>query len=109
MNQQTTDLVNDLMGGVHDDRLDAIIEAANARRKTLARITASQLKVGDRVELTDIRPKYLSGAIGVIASKNGKGLRVTLENEALKIKAGRYIGPDGTVGVPEGCVTPLEQ
>lgn len=104
-------LVDEILGGQHDQHLDAITEAASTRRKVLARVRAMSIDIGDTVRTTNVRPKYLSGIRGTIVSKSDKSFRIELDtNELSRVKAkggDRYLDPfDSTIGVPHSCVEP---
>jgi hypothetical protein len=63
-------IFEDIETGIWDEGLDAIIEAAVARRNFLRDIKGANNKVnfrhGQRVRIVDIRPKYLTGIEGLV-------------------------------------------
>lgn len=61
-----TDLVRFVLNQADEADLDALIEAARERRKSLRAITASSVKEGATVKLRDIKPKYLIGLTGTV-------------------------------------------
>lgn len=101
-------LIDDILGGLHDELLDAIEEATRARRRAIATTTAALLKVGDTVRTVNVRPKYLSGVTGVVTSKGAKNIRVKLtgpELTRIKLRGGeRYLDLEDTIGVPHSCI-----
>lgn len=103
-------LVDEILGGSHDDLLDVIQDAIKTRKDAVARTRSSLLRVGDRVRTTNVRPKYLSGVTGVIESKGNTSIRVRIDGEELaKVKSrggARYLDLDNTLGVPYTCVEP---
>ena len=64
------DIFNEIEAGIWDDGLDAIIEAAYARRKFVRDMKGAENQVtfqhGDRVRLINISPKYLIGITGTV-------------------------------------------
>jgi len=102
-------LVDEILGGQHDQHLDAITEAASTRKKVLARVRAMSIDIGDTVRTTNVRPKYLSGVKGRVVNKTDKNFQVELdENELHRVKAkggDRYLRHN-TLGVPHSCVEP---
>ena len=91
-----------------EDQLDILWDAAKARHKTLrdqkARDAALNIKVGDKVRISNIRPKTLDGATGEVVSKSGGrslGFNVKLDEEFA-----RY--PNDTPGIPASCLTKIE-
>lgn len=112
MSSTTQTLVDEVLGGAHDESLDALIDAAHTRKKALAKIRATQVQVGDRVRLVDIRPKYIDGATGTVTDRTSKGFRVQPDDHAMaRITARRgqrYLDMAGTIGVPETCVEPID-
>jgi hypothetical protein len=70
----TRTIVEAIYNGEADDGFDAIFAAIKDRERAVASIRAATLKVGDRIRLTNLRPKYLVGATGTILERgNGKG------------------------------------
>ena len=65
-----------------------------------ASVTATQLKAGDRVQLSNIRPAYLDGAFAtVVRRKSGRGKPVF------------YVKVDGDEhesGIPAACLTKVD-
>lgn len=57
-------LLDEVVGGVHDDILGLLTEAVHERRKIVAKRTARSFNRGDLVRITGgISPKYLIGTI----------------------------------------------
>jgi len=107
----TQELIDEILGGEHDTLLDAIEQAIRARRQAVATTTAALVRVGDPVRTQNVRPKYLSGVSGVVASKGNKKIRVQLagaELQRVKARGGqRYLDFDDTIEVPHSCIERL--
>lgn len=99
------------IGDADQSDLDLLVTALNARRKALhaqAEIeSASTLKPGDRVRLSDLSPRYLNGLTAVVKQRSpGSGrvkFVVEFENE---FAAGPRFG--STVTVPASCLQACE-
>lgn len=66
------DIIDAILGGAHDDRLDLITETVRERKQLLAKRLVSQISIGDRVRIKAVSPKYL---IGYEATVTGVGSR----------------------------------
>lgn len=86
--------------GELDELVEAIADAAAAREKVLRRTKAADVKIGDRVKLTNIRPKGLDGATGVVTGRRQTSLLVLIDKLFVPV-AGRF-GPQIERGVPLG-------
>lgn len=74
-----------IRGGAHDDELDAILQAAQDRKKALAP-KAWDFRSGDRVRFgKTTRPQYLRGVEGTII-----GIRQTKVELRIDIDHGRF-------------------
>ena len=97
MNQLASELISSIYQGAMDDQIDGIYEALNARRKYLqarkSSEVASMISVGDRVRLTDVKPKYLVGVMGEAVAIEGGKAKVMLDRGV-----GRYHN-----AAPVGC------
>jgi hypothetical protein len=73
MSLGSTSIFDDINNGYWDEGLDAIIEAAVARRKFIRQLQGARNKVnfvpGTRVRVINIRPNYLHGITGVVSTK----------------------------------------
>jgi hypothetical protein len=49
------------------------------KKRLIARRASAGLKVGDRVRLKNIKPKYLDGAPGTITARNGTKFTVMID------------------------------
>lgn len=86
------DIVEAIDSGHFDEKLDLLSEAIHQRRVQLRVYAAHRafvsLSAGDKVQLMDIRPKYLSGATAtVLEMVAGDKIRVRLDR-----RYGRYSG-----------------
>jgi hypothetical protein len=91
-----------------DDNISDLFTILNDRLKTVRRqtaaIVAATTKVGDRVRLTEIRPKSLSGATGTVvpapvyASRRRSKQTLFVELDTKPYNRGK------TVEVPASCV-----
>lgn len=65
-----SDVLAAIFDGVMDDDFDALIDAYKSRVRTVrenkGRLNALTIKPGDRVQITNISPKYLDGLEGVV-------------------------------------------
>lgn len=77
-------IVDDIMGGQHDDILTAIEDGVDLRRKRIA----AAITPGTRVRTVNIRPKYLAGQPAKFLGKAGNG-KVKIEFEP-QVDTGRY-------------------
>jgi hypothetical protein len=66
-------IFDDIESGIWDEGLDAIIEAAVARRSFLRDMKGANNKInfvpGTHVRVVNIRPKYLTGITGTVSFK----------------------------------------
>lgn len=99
------DIVNAIMNGKADDSLSEIMNAAHHRRKSVALIKSAEIKIGDRVRFTQIKPKYLEGSTGIVREKNIDKFEIELDDKFVKMRASRYIHPTkGTITAPISTV-----
>ena len=62
-----------ILSGDYDDHLFIINETVSTRKSSLATRVVSKLSTGDIVQLSNIKPKYLSGLKAeVLSTSNGK-------------------------------------
>lgn len=91
-----------IIRGEYDASLDALYTAVVERRKLVHRaksaVTLAEIKVGDKVRLKDIRPKYMIGEVCVVTGKKQTKLVVKLA-----APVGRFSGL-GELTVPASCV-----
>lgn len=77
------ELVEAILTGRFDDHIehlyDAVRERKRIRRDIAARVQFHTLGVGDKVKLVNLRPLYLVGLTGTIASKNRTRISVRLD------------------------------
>lgn len=84
---QASTITAAIYGGVLDEDLDTIIQAAHERRKILDGRRTAGLQVGDKVRMIRGNPKYLNGAIGTVG-------RVMYEYIILNLDQ-PVVGPNG--------------
>ena len=91
----TYHLLDAIVGGHHDDELNAINEAVKERRGVLNRRMAANLEVGTSVRFTtEASPKYLQGALATVmvaAKSGGKSVTISLDEDVGRFNAGRSI------------------
>lgn len=91
-------ILRGIANGAADGCEKAVYDAINARRRSLASITAGTLRVGDRVVVGNIRPARLNGREGVITSLprsgNSKRFGVKLDGDDFPMS-----------GMPAACLT----
>lgn len=89
------------------DDLNRVWDAAKDRQKSLrardAAVAASSIKVGDKVRLKDISPKFLCGAVVEVTKIDGKTISVKPNNET-HWRASERLSHGGRV--PASCVEP---
>ena len=90
-----------------DAEVRALFSAGNARikhtRALNAAANAATLAVGDEVELTGLKPKYLNGLRGTIDAKAGQSFEVKLDDDS-RLLAGRYVRFNGLITVPASAL-----
>jgi hypothetical protein len=81
-------MLDDIMGGKYDSRLDEIIEAVRERRRIVNKRFAQSLQVGDRIRFNEfVSPKYLQGARGVVTGKLRANVTVVLDETQGRFRA----------------------
>jgi hypothetical protein len=87
-------LLDAIIGGQHDDSLDAIEATVRERRKVLNARKRFDLAVGDLVRFnSQVSPKYLNGVTAkVTALGSGQKVTVELEQNRGRFRAGSPIG-----------------
>lgn len=109
------DVIGFVGSSATDSDLELITAAANQRHKHLGQVRAAAIKVGDRVELRGLSPKYLNGLKGTVLEA-GKHYQVDLDADSvLRLRFGsgaKYLrtGPSGEptlVVAPPTCLIPL--
>lgn len=98
-----SDITADIIIGTHDEGLDMLQDAINRRRKAVraqARdINLTSFKVGDKVRLKGLSPKYLNGTVATITGKKSTRFVVQMP---LSPNLRKWSGSTPTV--PAGCV-----
>jgi hypothetical protein len=94
-------LIEDIINGNYDDQLEAISDAVHSRKK-IARskkkaVAMATIKVGDKVTLKNLNPKYVNGSVGKIIEKRRTKLVVILDKPVGRFGA-------GPVTVPADCL-----
>lgn len=85
-------ILDQIIGGQHDNDLDLIISTVQDRKQIIARRVVDELEIGDTVRLKNLRPKYMVGAKATVASGiRQKRLSVTLIDGAGKYPAGAEV------------------
>lgn len=96
-----------IANGEADDRFEEVYAAIKARKKVVASIRAASTKVGDKVRLANLRPKYLAGMTGTVQRIQGNGnFVVALDSEYIN-EAFRYIDDGGCLVVRPGMYETL--
>lgn len=84
--------VGEFISQADSNQIDAIWSLCRNRTKVLRAnaeaIASATLKVGDKVRLRGLSPKYLNGAVGMIAGRAGDKFEVTLDAPRGKFRAG---------------------
>lgn len=76
-------VIVDIVSGVHDDCLDAIVTAARDRQKAKAKASFYTVKPGATGRLTRCRPKYLNGAPFTVVKKRQTKISVNIDPDWL--------------------------
>jgi hypothetical protein len=93
-------LLSEVRRGVHDEDLDDLLLAIQARKKSIGIQNFSEIPVGSRVRFVPtIRPTYLRGIEATVVGKKVSKLIVRLDNPV-----GRY---HGDIRVPGSLVEPV--
>lgn len=80
-----------IRGGAHDDELDAIIRAAQDRKKALAP-TVYDFAIGDKVRFNNsTRPQYMRGMLATVVARRQTKVTVRIDRDHGKFRAGRDI------------------
>jgi len=89
-----------ILEGKHDSELEAILEAVHQRRKLMRgaskAVAMVSLKIGDKVRLKGLSPKYVNGSTAKIVDKKRTKLVVVLDTPVGRFK--------GRVTVPADCL-----
>ena len=89
-----------IISGMMDSELDAISKAIDTRKKLLREtkiaLTMSDLKIGDKVKLRDLRPKYINGIVAEVVKLNRTTVAVRMPE-----RSGRF---SGIVNCPASCL-----
>jgi hypothetical protein len=109
-----SDVIAAILTGEFDSHLDRIFSATRDRQKSVRDIASTQLKltleIGDRIEIFNISPKYLSGAKGAITKierDRGKGyVSIKLDSPVYK---GKMWGKEDITGIPIVCLRKIEE
>jgi len=106
--QDAKALTDGIWLGEWDDHLDWLEKAARARRKEIDRKAGALLKasvrIGQRVRLKGLSPKYLNGNIAEVVETSGRGRRVAVK---LTTDVGRYRA-GMSVRCPASCLEIIE-
>lgn len=95
--QPTT--LSDVIGfitGATSDQLDLLSKAINDRRQSLRNERAALVKVGMKVVLSGVSPKYLDGMTGTVDAITGTRATVRLDEEStnrLRLTGRRFLVP----------------
>jgi len=112
--------ISELVAAIHqiDNEADltSVFEAYKTRHKTLGAIRASEIKVGMKVKIINIKPKYLVGLTGVVVEPTAfepKGNSVTVildpaSTDQYRYTSKRFIPESETehrlAGIPKQCL-----
>ena len=101
-----TTIIQDILNGQYDDQIDTLSDALHSRRKIVRQTSIAQtmltVGVGDTVKFSNIRPKYMVGAIGEVVDKKRTKLGVKLISGNIPHNGRFRIGE--TLSVPASCV-----
>ena len=77
------EIVNAIIRGEYDEYLNSIKNAIKGRQEMVSRAKFFTIKMGDRVRLVNLRPKYMVGATGTVLHHNNTRITVRLDQEWL--------------------------
>ena len=100
ISEEVLDVVRKLAAGGYTMReMGLLAQMARAGDKGARKLSAGNISVGDRIRVTNISPKYLAGAEGVVIYTDPKDgyVEVRLETET-----GKKFTAGGTVGLRVG-------
>jgi hypothetical protein len=105
MKTETLAKIEELIGRATEKELNAIYEAIQLRSRSLRyqrqHKALATLEIGDRVRLTGIKPKYMSGHLGTITGRRQTKFEVQLD-----------LSPSSRFGqnviVPATCLTKVD-
>jgi hypothetical protein len=99
--------INETLNAILDIKtggdLDRVVRTAGVRREQLAAELAASLRIGDRVRIGRIKPRYIEGQTGVVAAP-ATGQRVQIRLDHPEAVNPRYLQEDGTVHVPTSVI-----
>lgn len=88
-----SDVLMAILSGDLDNDLQTIIDTARNRQEAAA---FQNLAVGDKVKITNIKPKYLIGHVGTVVKFNQSRIVVDLGQTGTKF--------NGEVTIPAACL-----
>jgi hypothetical protein len=108
MPKDTTEIILAIGGIDNLDELKRVDRAVGDRFRWLservAHERAAAVRAGDRIELSNISPKYLNGITGVVTTMpGGNRVEIRVEHPELIIN-NRYVREDGTMIVHAGAI-----
>lgn len=103
----TAEIVSAILTGRHDGEIGEIADACRTRNDYLKKRTAAEVRLGSRVRVKGVSPRYLDGLTGNVASFYGRTrTRVNIEIEHIESISPqakeRLIGTQ-LLGVPLTC------
>lgn len=102
------DIIRAIANGDADDNLDGVRSALDARRKWESDVQFHAYKVGDRVRLTEGKPRYLNGAPATIVSKNQSRVVIEIDRDWLDRHPQAKARWSGRVTTPVSIIAPME-
>lgn len=104
MSTTLADVLGFVLNEATESDMDRIMGAWKTRRKTLAAENLATVKVGDRVRLAGLSPKFLNGATGVVTGINQTTVAFKVDDTAPQRVKDRLGAPWQDARVPAGCV-----
>lgn len=101
---EINEVLSEISAGKFDAHLETIMSRIDERKKQRATADFLQLKVGDRIRFVNIRPKFLIGLYGTLASNfvsGRKNMRAEIKVENTPY-AQKYAGR--TLQIPISCI-----
>lgn len=69
-----------MVEGLNDEELDTLAHLVVNRQRALRRLRAMDIRIGDKVQLANVKPKYLTGTLATVTNRRNGKLTATLDD-----------------------------